>query len=567
MRNTTTVLTFFLLSAATALAQGDVPSTSRVCNSPTDVFCVPAITSLGNLNVPNGGTFGGTVAVGTTCPAGVPPNSLCVAGKIYVNGLEVVTSPVYTYFVSPNGSDGNTGKTPTQAFQTLAQAESTAANGDTIGVMSGTYSEDVICLKGLAWTALGAVKWQANSGTQAITIGGNSTASWDGFTFDGKARANTVLIAATAAGSKTLKNGAIQNATARLVSTVAGGTGTLALISNTLSAVSTSGPAIDISSGAFALDVEANTITVSSTSQAKNIVNIMDQATPIVKNNTIEQYGTQSNIWIGSTGTAVGVATITGNVLKAHNIGTFWMVVIGADNDPGVVAYNKLDGSIVQGNTIYGPLYYSPTETTVITHAVLYAYNLNGLLSKNNLYGVGYGFVLKHTAGTAWTSGGVFYNLIKNTAPQATLPAIYCKGQSGVRIYHNTVLQTVGPSPFWTAIESQANTSAAQNNDVRNNLIVSQSDSVFYYQIWYDNPNTSDYNLYWTTGVLGGFGYSGTRRATWTDWNTAGYDLHGINADPKINADGTLQPGSPAIGAGVFIPGVSTSATPNIGAK
>ena len=95
MRNTTTVLTFFLLSAATALAQGDVPSTSRVCNSPTDVFCVPAITSLGNLNVPNGGTFGGTVAVDKTLLAGDVATVACVTSTPCTNtGVSAYTDHV-----------------------------------------------------------------------------------------------------------------------------------------------------------------------------------------------------------------------------------------------------------------------------------------------------------------------------------------------------------------------------------------------------------------------------------------------------------------------------------------
>ena len=49
------------------------------------------------------------------------------------------------------------------------------------------------------------------------------------------------------------------------------------------------------------------------------------------------------------------------------------------------------------------------------------------------------------------------------------------------------------------------------------------------------------------------------------------YDTHSLKADPLFTdptaGDFTLQAGSPAIGAGVYIPGVGTANPPNIGAK
>jgi hypothetical protein len=55
-------------------------------------------------------------------------------------------------------------------------------------------------------------------------------------------------------------------------------------------------------------------------------------------------------------------------------------------------------------------------------------------------------------------------------------------------------------------------------------------------------------------------------------WKTnSGQDTHSISVNPLFNnpsaGDFTLQSGSPAIGAGIYIPGVSTVNPPNIGAK
>ena len=57
-----------------------------------------------------------------------------------------------TFYVSPQGSDQNSGTSPEQAFQTLNFAETAHAGGDTVWVMEGTY--------GLRWAEyLGGVIW------------------------------------------------------------------------------------------------------------------------------------------------------------------------------------------------------------------------------------------------------------------------------------------------------------------------------------------------------------------------------------------------------------------------
>ena len=79
-----------------------------------------------------------------------------------------------------------------------------------------------------------------------------------------------------------------------------------------------------------------------------------------------------------------------------------------------------------------------------------------------------------------------------------------------------------------------------------------------------------DYNLQWRADGNPSIIYNGAVM-TWAAWQALGFDKHGVNANPLLTNPGarvfTLQPSSPAIGVGVYIPGVSNAKPPNIGAK
>lgn len=65
-------------------------------------------------------------------------------GPIYNKTIVSVGTP-QTYYVSPTGSDANTGlgSADSQAWQTLAKATATAVAGDTVNVLPGTYNEEL----------------------------------------------------------------------------------------------------------------------------------------------------------------------------------------------------------------------------------------------------------------------------------------------------------------------------------------------------------------------------------------------------------------------------------------
>ena len=92
------------------------------------------------------------------------------------------------------------------------------------------------------------------------------------------------------------------------------------------------------------------------------------------------------------------------------------------------------------------------------------------------------------------------------------------------------------------------------------------------------SSGTWDYNLYYrTTPGAGLFFNVNFSYYTFANWKTNGYsgisslDPHSLTSNPTMTnpsaGDFTLQGGSPAIGAGLYIMGVSTANPPNIGAK
>jgi hypothetical protein len=84
-------------------------------------------------------------------------------------------------------------------------------------------------------------------------------------------------------------------------------------------------------------------------------------------------------------------------------------------------------------------------------------------------------------------------------------------------------------------------------------------------------PGSYDYNVYFAPNAYNYWYAAGLWYVTFANWKGAGHDGHSIDKDPLFaNAaagDFTLLPGSPAIGSGTYIPGITTTNPPNIGAK
>jgi len=62
-------------------------------------------------------------------------------GRVYINGVDILLEEGNTYYVTPNGDDGNSGTAPNDAFATIAYALTQASSGDIVLISSGTFEE------------------------------------------------------------------------------------------------------------------------------------------------------------------------------------------------------------------------------------------------------------------------------------------------------------------------------------------------------------------------------------------------------------------------------------------
>ncbi|KKP68767.1 MAG: hypothetical protein UR66_C0003G0032 [Candidatus Moranbacteria bacterium GW2011_GWE1_35_17] len=366
-----------------------------------------------------------------------------------------------------------------------------------------------------------------------------------------------------------------------------GATGAISFNSNTVvsSADETNiSASIYITTGIYNVTVQDNNLSFTNLATPGSIVFIKDQLNPLVQRNTIttDSTGTLTHITMYSSGTNMGVAQVLNNILSTHSLSGY-VIRLGTDSDGGS-GNNKLDGSIIRGNTIYGPLFYNSSldQNTVPIHGILFGYSINGIVEKNLVYGAGYGVVYKGNSTN--TSGGVFNNQIINCRW-----GIHPKGINALKIYDNIIYSSI--PMLAQPILIGAVTYITLNVELKNNIIdiASGLTSVNNAIVLVDSGSSliSDNNLLYLSGI-GNYGRHSisidtpVNYLTWSDfleWGTQlndGHDIQSVNANPLFTNPGSndlaLQYNSPAIDSGTSVGLTSDYAgnpiygTPDIGA-
>jgi hypothetical protein len=152
---------------------------------------------------------------------------------------------------------------------------------------------------------------------------------------------------------------------------------------------------------------------------------------------------------------------------------------------------------------------------------------------------------------------------------------------SGTVVYNNTIYGNAGAGLVASSEDKSAGSFI--NNTFSNNLSTGNGRSQFEAYNGGENDGTVGYGNIYSHNGLGPTGTnfiewgSSVYKSTYAAWEAASGNCgttgcsHSLEVDPEMvspsMSDFTLQSGSPAIGVGVYIPGVSTANPPNVGAK
>lgn len=350
-------------------------------------------------------------------------------------------------------------------------------------------------------------------------------------------------------------------------------TGAVTISDNTVtySSATSSAAVINITGTSHAVNVLRNTFYAQGPTQAQSIIALTNQTTPEVSDNIIYTNGSSNNvahIYIVSTGTNVGVAKVYRNQSYSTSING-QVILVGYDVTSA--GNNKLDGSEIVGNKVYGPLYYDRTIAAAGTHAIEFGWNKDGKIEKNYVNGSPYGIVVKGGGDDYLGQNGVRYNTlidVGGTVEDATNSNIRIKGVSNVPVYQNTIYLSSGYYAKFGAIhitenfDDTVNHYPATGTLIKNNIFMVPA-NVKTINLVNDGSSIVasdvDYNIHYTqTGLGFSTNIGATAYSAWSgagSWQTAGYDAHGYFTNPLFlsSSNYNLQSISPAIDSGVDV--------------
>lgn len=339
----------------------------------------------------------------------------------------------------------------------------------------------------------------------------------------------------------------------------AAGTGAVTVKNNTIATAVNPGQAfIQVDTAAHAVNITGNRITLTSSAFADNVIEITDQASPVVANNVIDTLaaaGCTAHIAVGSTGTASGTALISGNVCKSISGNATYVIRVGTEDEG--TGDNDLDGAIVENNCILAAGYWGVAPGSC--HAVMVGFNAKAEIRNNLIYGAGYGVVIKGTEAVAAYAG--VGGVIGNTFVNNTIDDVHLKGCDSVRVEGNTCYVAPSIAGVYGRIRLVNNNTEAYytadpsvgystNAIIRRNIVCSFANTVFLLvdSRSYTNADaeTTDANsilsindnVYWHDSAdaaedvfkLAQTGY------TFAEWQAAGKDSRSVFADPQFIA-------------------------------
>jgi Right handed beta helix region len=181
------------------------------------------------------------------------------------------------------------------------------------------------------------------------------------------------------------------------------------------------------------------------------------------------------------------------------------------------------------------------------------------------------------------TSNALVYDNVSYQDNYAGIFA-FADGQSSItgnQIYNNTVWGTTGFGIEVEGPNAGPTTNGCTNNLVKNNIVINSTGPNLYAANGCENTGTNGSGNIYTNNALGVAASNfiewgvGKYHSTYAAWETATGNCgtagcsHSIQGNPLLVSPPTnfnLQPGSPALGTGIYISGIDASNPPNVGA-
>ena len=463
------------------------------------------------------------------------------AGKHYLNLVNLSFKGTPTQHIAYAGTHIGTLQNP--HFTGAPTYGAIKANNPTLTItdlnVSEFASDKIVC-------------WESTTNTNTIT-GGTVVAALSGRAFQTDVSASIAITGLTATISTNAGNepGSFFYANTDYA-------GTFNITNNNITYNLTAGAAsdahiINILKGTRTVNVTGNSIVCDSTGQTQSAIHVVNQPVVNITGNNITygKTGTSGFVIDVTATTIASSANISSNIITSQQVGGV-VVIVGTDTSSA--GDNLLDGATIANNTITTPV----VTDGLGAHLIECGYNKNCTASRNYLTGGRHGIVIKGN-GDEYTSGGVFQNVIAESYHDS----MYAKGQKNVPFYNNTIyisLSGMGLNGgMYIGENADSANVAATGILVKNNIFVMHGGR-YTVQIRPDCTGTLDNNLYFMLSgessiyaKVGETVYQGA--SAWTDWQTAGYDANGVNADPLFRSatDYRLKAGSPAINAGTDV--------------
>lgn len=302
--------------------------------------------------------------------------------------------------------------------------------------------------------------------------------------------------------------------------------------------------------------VTNNTFTLLGATQTSAPISVSNGSTVTVTGNTIDLTASTATtgaeaISVVSVGSAMAV-NVSNNTINAGNTGTHGIAVGTETSGAG----DNTITATISGNIMRGLLYYTPAYAGAGTwHAIFFGHNTAGTITNNQVYGsAGYCIVAKGSGGEWSGTGAISTNLCYNSNVKSE--GIFIKGLLNVPVYNNTVYIDssfnaadnsfrVGPNGAFNSTGSLFKNNIAVGRDATPIVLIETSSSA-----------TFDYNLTWNHAGSGmDYTVGATTYVSFAEWQAAGYDTHGVSANPlfKSTTDLHLNSGSPAKKAGTDV--------------